>query len=468
MKIRAISSNKIFTAVLLAFLFHSQITFSQTTTNQITVTRILFVLDASSSMIETWSNTSKITAARKIISDLADSLSAEPDVQLALRVYGHQFPSPENNCEDTKLEVPFASHNAITVKNFLNGIKPKGITPIAYSLEKSADDFPHDVRSRNIIILVTDGVESCTGDPCSISLKLQQQRIFLRPFVIGLNMNPASFESMDCIGTYFNAQSPDALKSIMKTVVDRVLSSGSVQVNLLDKDGKPLETDVNMTFTDHATGIVKYNFYHTITDRGVADTMQLDPVSEYDLLIHTLPSITREHLVFNSNKTEVINVPASQGFLKIVLEGKTINNNLNSKIKVLVRQAGSDETLIVQNLTESIKFLSGKYDLEVLTLPRIQIKNVEVNQSTTTTVQVPLPGVLSISKTYPGIGSIMLQDGDALVKIYQLNENLNNETIGLQAGNYSIVFRSKFSKKSTETITKKFQIKTGEITSIKL
>ena len=372
------------------------------------------------------------------------------------------------NCTDTKLEVPFASHNAVGIKSALNLLRPRGITPIAYSLEQCANDFPTDLRARNVIVLVTDGEESCKGDPCEVSLRLQQKHIFLRPFILGLNLDPDEAQKMECIGNYFNAESPEALRKIMSDVIDRVLSSTAVQVNLLDNQNRPLETDVNMTFSDAATGIYRYNFYHTITNLGVPDTMQLDPVPQYDLTIHTIPPLEREHLTFQPHQSDTINIPASQGFLKINLKGKTINQNLNDKIKVLVRKSGSEEIIQVQNLNETLKYLSGNYNLEVLTLPRMEIKDVAITQSTTTTIQIPLPGVLSITKTFPGTGAIMMMEDSRLEKIYQLNENLTNELVGLQPGNYTILFRSKFSKKTTETIEKKFQIKGGESTSINL
>ncbi|MFI5135169.1 MAG: VWA domain-containing protein [Chitinophagales bacterium] len=441
------------------------ISFSQ---QEISITRILFLLDGSSSMAEAWSNTTKVEAAKRIITQIADSLNASGNVQLALRVYGHQSLVSENNCTDTKLEVPFASHNAQTIRTALNVLRPKGITPIAYSLEQSGNDFPNDPHARNVVMLVTDGEESCGGDPCAVSLKLQQKHIFLRPFVIGLNLNPDAADKMNCIGNYYNAQSPEVLRSVMKTAVSRALLSAAVQVNLLDAQNRPLETDVNMTFYDDATGVDQYNFYHTITNSGVPDTMQIDPVPQYNLTIHTTPEIERQHLNFSAKKIDTVNIAASQGFLKIVLEGKTINQNLNDKIQALVRKSGSDETIDVQKLYETKKYLSGKYDLEVLTLPRMNIKNIAVTQSSTTTVTVPLPGILSVSKSFSGIGAVMLSDGDKLEKIYQLNENSNYELIGLQAGNYEIIFRSKFSKRTSETIVKKFSIKSGETTSIKL
>jgi Ca-activated chloride channel family protein len=272
------------------------------------VTRILFLVDASASMLNPWEERNKMDAAQQIISEFVDSLKFKNDVQVALRIYGHQSINSANDCGDTKLEVGFASGNAVAIKVALGKIRPKGITPLAFSLEKAASDFPMDASAKNIVVLVTDGEESCGGDPCAVSLKMQQKNIYLKPFVIGLNLDPAKKSAMECIGHYYNADRPSALREIMKTVIDRMLSSATVTVNLLDADGHPLETDVNMSFIDNGSGEVKYNFYHTLNYRGEPDTLQLDPVLNYDLTIHTTPPIEKEQLHFAARKNEVLNI----------------------------------------------------------------------------------------------------------------------------------------------------------------
>lgn len=437
-------------------------------TKQESVTRILFVLDASSSMLNPWEGKTKMEAARSIIMELADSLQSMQNVQTALRIYGHQSLNTANDCNDTKLEVPFAAANATLIRNALLSVRPKGITPLARSLESAASDFPADPLARNIVLLVTDGEESCDGDPCAISLKMQQQHIYLKPFVIGLNLDAAAKSAMDCIGNYYNAMQPSDLRTIMKSVTARILSSAAVRVNLLDASGKPLETDADMTFYDAGSGLPRYNFYHTLNYRGIPDTLQVDPVLRYNLVIHTTPAIEKDDLEFTGNKIEEVSIPASQGFLKVDLSSSTINNNLNKKIKCIVRKAGSSETVMVQDMNTSYKYLSGSYDLEVLTLPRLQIKNVLITQSSTTSVVVDVPGIVNINKTYPGYGAIFMNENGQLVKIYTLNENLNNELVGLQAGEYTVIFRPKSSKKSTDTITKTFQIKSGASAQLKL
>ncbi|HLV53158.1 MAG TPA: hypothetical protein VKY29_04000, partial [Cryomorphaceae bacterium] len=54
------------------------------------LTRILFVFDASNSMNATWQRDRKITVARKLLADAVHELNDKPNVEMALRVYGHQ------------------------------------------------------------------------------------------------------------------------------------------------------------------------------------------------------------------------------------------------------------------------------------------------------------------------------------------------------------------------------------------
>ena len=64
----------------------------------------------------------------------------------------------------TRLEVPFGKGNIYKIKRVLKSITPRGTTPIAGSLLKASSDFPACEDCRNIIILITDGVEACDGD----------------------------------------------------------------------------------------------------------------------------------------------------------------------------------------------------------------------------------------------------------------------------------------------------------------
>ncbi len=154
--------------------------------------RILFIFDASNSMNAQWQNGSKMTIAKKLLSNTVDELRGVENTELGLRVYGHQFKilPGQQNCDDTKLEVEFSpgDGNIDKIKSKIRSIEAKGTTPIARSLEYSAEDFPECSNCRNVIILITDGIEACDEDPCAVSRALRAKGIKLKPFVIGVGL----------------------------------------------------------------------------------------------------------------------------------------------------------------------------------------------------------------------------------------------------------------------------------------
>jgi Ca-activated chloride channel family protein len=127
------------------------------------VTRILLIFDASGSMVARYEKEDRMTVAKRMFEKMVDSLSTFDDVELALRVFGHQSDLSKRDCEDTKLEVPFALNNAEFIKKKVRTLSPRGYTPIAKSLLAAAEDFPEPGKEkvRNLIILITDGTEEC-------------------------------------------------------------------------------------------------------------------------------------------------------------------------------------------------------------------------------------------------------------------------------------------------------------------
>ena len=101
--------------------------------------RILILLDGSSSMLHEWTKGNiRFEAAAKIIDRLMDSVYAvNREVEFALRVYGHQYPTSANNCFDSKLEVMFSRDNYTQMQLRLAALHPLGISPIAYSIQKA-------------------------------------------------------------------------------------------------------------------------------------------------------------------------------------------------------------------------------------------------------------------------------------------------------------------------------------------
>ena len=428
-------------------------------------TRILFIFDGSQSMLGPWEGSRKITIARDYLSGLVDSLRHIDHVQMALRVYGHRSEVPPQDCNDTRLEVPFGPDNAGKIKQTLKYLRPKGTTPIAQSLARAKGDFPPCENCRHVIILITDGREACEGDPCLVSRELQKEGIILKPFIIGIGIDPSFRETFECAGEYHNVTNKDRLKNTLDIVITEALNTTTAQVNLLDTRGQPTETNVAMTFYNHLSGRVKYNVMHTLDYKGNPDTLTLDPLAPYDLVVHTLPPVRKDSIELASGKHNMIGLEAPQGMLKITSPASSQYREL----KCLVRKKNKPEILNVQNINEVEKYLTGAYNLEVLTLPRLKIEDVQIRQSHTTTVEIPKPGILNIMLPSTGYGSLFEEKNSGeLTWIYNFRSDKKRESLILQPGNYEIIYRPKSMRKSMYTIRKTFRIKSGSSTTISL
>jgi len=428
------------------------------------LTRILFIFDASKSMLGYWDSDAKINIARDYLIRIIDSLQYLDNVEMALRVFGHQSPVPPQDCSDSKLEVPFAKGNASRIRQKLRFIEPRGTTPMANSLELAGGDFPACSGCRNIIILITDGIEECNGDPCQASLNLQKKGIALKPFIIGIGVDEGFKETFKCIGIYFSANRETQLQEFLRIVITQALNSTTAQVNLLDEEGNPTETNVDMTFYDRFSGKIRNNYMHTINNRGNPDTLILDPLVTYDITVHTIPAVRIDSVKVVPGKHTIIAVSAPQGFLILKAYGGSDFRDMD----VFVRKSGESLTLNNQKMYQSVKYIVGKYDLELPTLPRLIIKDVEIKQSNTTTVEIPRPGIANFLMNSPGIGSILQQEGDSLTRIYELSPQASSESVRILPGKYRVVFRPVNAKQSIYTMSTEFEIKSGSAISVRL
>jgi Ca-activated chloride channel family protein len=430
--------------------------------------RILFIFDASNSMNAQWQNGSKMTIAKKLLTKTVDELRGVENTELGLRVYGHQFKilPGQQNCDDTKLEVEFSpgDGNIDKIKNKIRSIEAKGTTPIARSLEYSADDFPECSNCRNVIILITDGIEACDGDPCAVSRALRAKGIKLKPFVIGIGLDTSYLGQFNCIGEFLSAETEDSFKSVLDFVVSQALNNTTVQVNLLNIKKKPSETDVTMSFYDQKTDELVYTYKHTLDRDRTPDTLSIDPLHTYRLVVHTTPEVTKENIKVIAGKHNIILLDAPRGHLDLKIQGY---NNLFTGINCIVRKSGDMKTVNIQKMNFNHKYIVGKYDLELLTLPRLYIKDVDIKQNRHTDITIPKNGRAVISKSAGPAQIFVLREGKN-EWVCNLREEASLQNIELLPGKYKIVFRHERSFSTAHSIEKTFKIVSGYSENITL
>jgi len=428
------------------------------------MTRILFVLDASNSMNALWDGQTRISAAKELLLKSMDSIKDIPNLEMALRVYGHQsIVTPTfQDCNDTKLEVPFGPNNFGEIRGKLNRIQAKGTTPIARSLEAAASDFPSST-SKNIIILITDGLEACDDDPCVIAKKLKDKNINVTPFVIGLGLDLSYLEKFRCIGEYSEAESKYQFKLALENILHKAINDCTVEIDLNDSYKKPTETDVSVFMYEAGTKKLKYSFIHTLNEKGNPDTLKLDPNVRYDIEVFTIPPVYKKNVTVRKNMHNIIPVDAPQGFVKISSSTATKSLFIPSRIATL-----DNKTLNVQHLGATDKYIVGTYLLEILTLPRIT-KTITVEQSKTTTIDIAAPGYLSYRFNELAAAQLFVQnDKNEWEWVVNLNTASKDGQLQLQPGNYKLVYRYKKNKKTEFAGQKEFKINSNKSISLSL
>jgi Mg-chelatase subunit ChlD len=180
------------------------------------------VVDASRSMWGRMGGEPKMVVAKQILEDV--SYWFPEDLDLALRAYGSTSASDNSDCADSTLLVPFGEENREPIRRAIAGLRPLGQTPIAYALNEAARDFG-PLQNDRAIVLVTDGIESCGGDPVEAARELRALGITVH--LIGFGFGNAADEdaaSLQAVadasgGRYVTAGSAEELKEALAQTV---------------------------------------------------------------------------------------------------------------------------------------------------------------------------------------------------------------------------------------------------------
>lgn len=186
---------------------------------------MLLILDSSGSMLlDDGTGQPKIAAAKSALNSLVDAL---PDgAQVGLRVYGHRYPNTDkaNGCQDTQLIAPIDPLNKSDMKNKINSFEAKGYTPISLSLEEGFKDLP--AEGKRVMVLVSDGEETCDRDPCQVAAGLKAQGVDLVVEPVGFQVDDKTRAQLQCIadktgGTYRDAKNAQELADQLKQITTR-------------------------------------------------------------------------------------------------------------------------------------------------------------------------------------------------------------------------------------------------------
>lgn len=208
---------------------------------------LLLIVDASGSMAARIKGESRMSIAQNAAKSFLHGL--KQDVNLALMVYGHKGSNkPEGkelSCAGIETLFPLRKLNVKGAVTAINSLKPVGYTPLAASLDAADSmlvDFPAE-KYRNVVILISDGKETCGGNPVSSAKSLNSNIGHSVINVIGLDVGGEVEAQLHAIanageGQYYSARTPAEM--------DTVLANLARQECAIDQNEKALEARLSV------------------------------------------------------------------------------------------------------------------------------------------------------------------------------------------------------------------------------
>jgi len=181
--------------------------------------RVVIIADASLSMEEFFDGYPKSELQSELINTFADKALEYAEIEIALRVFGSGDNS-ENNCLDTKLQVPFQIGNTNRVKSEATKAVPTGSSPIGSTLLKTKTDFPKQENQSKYVLLIVDGTETCNRNLCEIYEKLKTEHIAVH--IIGINVDALVSEDFTCFAHFHNTSSREEAANELMSFFDSI------------------------------------------------------------------------------------------------------------------------------------------------------------------------------------------------------------------------------------------------------
>ncbi|OPA77791.1 amino acid dehydrogenase [Paenibacillus selenitireducens] len=189
---------------------------------------ISILLDASGSMKATINGKSKMDSAKEAIQSFTDKLPKNAEV--SLRVYGHKGTGSQKDkqvsCNSTEEIFHGQGEQTNQIKTVLQDIKPAGWTPIANALKSVKQDINPETTD-SIVYVVSDGIETCGGNPAQIAKELHQSKVKTIVNIIGFDVDKEGQKLLRQVaasggGEFTFVDNDEALKNYLNKTYDKL------------------------------------------------------------------------------------------------------------------------------------------------------------------------------------------------------------------------------------------------------
>ena len=197
--------------------------------------RILFIMDFSNSMTESLDGSTKLNHMVETMKQILPKIN--PNTWVGLRIYGHRMGfTPMEACRASTLVSPILKNNTQYVEQSLIKAKPRGMTPITYSLKQAIKYDFMGFQGKKHIILLTDGGENCDESPCTFVMNLIKVRRDVSIDVIAFNVNDSEdLQQLECTalvtsGKFYN---PKTAAELLNSFNNSIETAKSVEAKII-------------------------------------------------------------------------------------------------------------------------------------------------------------------------------------------------------------------------------------------
>ena len=201
---------------------------------------IIYIFDASGSMWEKIGDKSKFEIATEVLTNSVNGLADGQNIGFV--VYGHR----NEECTDVEFVAGADNSDKKLVIGKLGEIKPKGKTPLAYSVSSVIENLKKS-KINSTVILITDGIESCGGNLCDIVKEAKAAGIGLRLHIVGFGLKPDETEQLKCAafagdGSYFDASDASSLSNVLNEATSSTVDKSVPNLKVFTlKNGQPID-----------------------------------------------------------------------------------------------------------------------------------------------------------------------------------------------------------------------------------
>jgi hypothetical protein len=186
---------------------------------------VVLILDASGSMQGSVGGRSKISIAKQVLVEFIGTLPKSANV--ALRVYGHvgsnSRADKKRSCAGSESVLPLQPLNKRKFRAAIRSFDARGWTPLGRSLKAARRDFAgtNPNTSSNFVYVVSDGIETCGGNPVEQARRLNRSNIRVQVNIVGFDVNNKAARQLRRAarsggGKYFGATNADDLDRIFR------------------------------------------------------------------------------------------------------------------------------------------------------------------------------------------------------------------------------------------------------------